>query len=774
MLRGQKFLAGGDFAKARVEFRNALQIAPNDAEARYENGVVDEKLGNPREAAQFYQGAIDVDPDDVLARVGLGRLYVFAGAPKRALGTIKPAFAKHPDDAGLLTVRAAARQQLKDSSGALQDAERAVQLAPTDKNAVAVLAGIYQSTGQAERAQSLLESTIKKLPSTVDLRLALVQLYVATGQTDRAESVLRDLIRIQPAQAAHRLRLAQYYAQTNRIDAAEQVLRDGVKDLPKDRQMKVELVTFLAGRRSRDAAEKQLDEFIAKAPKDFDLRFLLAALYQQGGDTAKAEEVYRRVIAEERLEPPGLTARNRLAALLIQQNDPAGASKLISEVLAKDPRNDDALILRSNLALAHSDPKTAIADLRAVLRDQPNAVGVMRALARAHLANGEPALAEDTMRGAVEANPTDAGARLDLAVLLTQLDKPQEAKPIIDELVKQQPDNMQALDAQFKIAMATKDLGAAGAAADAMVAVQPKQPLGYHYQGLVAESEKRYEDAVALFTKALDIAPEGAEPLQGLTRVLVVLHKTKEALARLDAVIVAYPKLPIAAALKGEVLLDDHRPRDAVAPLQEASGRAPGWWRPYHDLALAAVMQGDNHAAAAALRAGSANAADRIQLDTELAQLYVKLGRPADAEKVYEAELGRNPQADVAANNLAMLLVSNSRDRRSLERAKALTARFAGSSNPAYLDTYGWVLYKGGDAAAAVQALQSASAKRPHSPESLYHLGMAQALAGQSAAARENLTRALAMGQPFDGAKDAKAALQNLAKLAPAAASPIS
>src|SRR5487761_2085006 len=82
MLRGQKFLAGGDFAKARVEFRNALQIAPNDAETRYENGVVDEKSGNPREAAQFYQGAIDVDPDDVLARVGLGRLYVIAGAPK--------------------------------------------------------------------------------------------------------------------------------------------------------------------------------------------------------------------------------------------------------------------------------------------------------------------------------------------------------------------------------------------------------------------------------------------------------------------------------------------------------------------------------------------------------------------------------------------------------------------------------------------------------------------------------------------------------------------
>ncbi len=56
MAKGQTFLAKGNLEKARIEFRNALQIAPTDSEVRYENGVVDEKLGNVREAAQFYQG----------------------------------------------------------------------------------------------------------------------------------------------------------------------------------------------------------------------------------------------------------------------------------------------------------------------------------------------------------------------------------------------------------------------------------------------------------------------------------------------------------------------------------------------------------------------------------------------------------------------------------------------------------------------------------------------------------------------------------------------
>ena len=60
--KGQAFLAEGNFDKARVEFQNALQIAPKNAEVRLEMGVVDEKLGKPREAAQFYQAAIDVSP----------------------------------------------------------------------------------------------------------------------------------------------------------------------------------------------------------------------------------------------------------------------------------------------------------------------------------------------------------------------------------------------------------------------------------------------------------------------------------------------------------------------------------------------------------------------------------------------------------------------------------------------------------------------------------------------------------------------------------------
>jgi tetratricopeptide (TPR) repeat protein len=767
MEKGRQYLAADNVEKARVEFRNALQIAPDDSGARYENGVVAARLGNVREAAEFYEAAIEVDADNIAARAALGRLFLFGGEPERALETIKPSIERHPDDAALLTVRASARGSLKDPAGALADAERAVQLAPSNEDAVAVLAGIYQSQRQGDKARALVESAIKSSPDSVELRLMLVQIDASLGLEPQAEALLIELTHLKPADKAHRIRLAQFYARTNHPDEAERVLRDAVKAIPNDRDLEVALIDFLATRRSREAAAKELAAMIAANPQDYDLKFEQAQFDEQGQEFTHAEVVYRQIIAAAKLAGPGITARNRLAALKVLQNDLAGAQALVAEVLASNPRDDDALILRGNLALAQKDPKTAIADLRAALQDQPNAIGVMRSLARAHLANGEPVLAEEIMRRALEANPKDTALQLDLAELLIDLGRPAQAKPIISELAKQQPNNTQVLETQYKIAVATNDMVTARAAADAFVATQPQWSVGYFFQGAVAEATQHPEDAVKLYSRSLELQPDAAKPLQALVRVLVALKRTPEALKQVDGVIARYPKNAIAPTIKGELLLMTQQPVDAAVAFKTAIERDPKMSAAYRDLAAAELMNHDETGAIATLKAGVDKVADPESLETQLAQVYDSLKRPDDAAGVYESALRRNPQADVAANNLAMLLVTYKKDQASLDRAAKLSARFAESPNPDYLDTYGWVLYKHGDATAAVVALRNVLAKAPQSPVILYHLGMAQVLAGQADAARDNLARALKSGKSFQGMDEAKATLDKLAAQAP-------
>lgn len=764
---GQAFVIASNFDKARIEFRNALQIAPNDSEARFENGFVDEKLGNPREAAQFYQGAIDSNSDNIRARAALARLYLFSGAPDQALATINPSLVLHPMDPRLLTVRAAVRVQLKDPEGALQDAEQAVKLTPVNEDAVAVLAGVYKSRNEPERARDLLEATIKRMPESVDLRLALAQLYAGMGQEPQVEALLIQLVHLKPQDKADRLRLAQYYTHLSRLDDAEHVLREAIKDLPAERDLKISLIDFLAARRSRDAADKELSAMIAANTKDFDLRLAQAQFYEQSKDYPKAEVAFRQIIADADPKPPAMTARNRLAALKIQNNDAASAEKLLSEVLAKSPRDNDALILRGNLALMQKDPKAAIVDLRAVLRDQPNAVGVMRTLARAHLANGEPALAEETMRRAVDVNAKDLAARLDLAQLLAQIGKPEQARPVIDELVKLEPNNQMALDTQFRVSSASGDLAGAKAAADAIVALQPNSGLGYYYQGVVAEAAKHLDDAVRLYSVSLEKQPNAVEALQSLALLLVKLNRAPEALKRLDEVAVKYPTLPLAFNIKGDVLLGTQHAADAEVAFKMAIERTPTWWPPYRGLARAQSVGHNDAGAMATLRDGIAKITDNESLQLDLARMLENGGKSDEAIKQYEGVLQQYPQSEIAANNLAMMLVTFKSDKASLDRAKDISQRFSASKNLAYLDTYGWVLYKHGEPVAAVAVLQSVLVKAPESAVALYHLGMAQASAGQSDAARANLMQSLKSGKTFPGMDEAKAALDKLAKLSP-------
>ena len=763
--KGQSYLVAGNFEKARVEFQNALQIAPVDPEARFEMGVVNEKLGKIREAASFYQGTLDVSPEHLGARRNLARLYVLSAVPDKASELIKPALEKHPDDAELLVLRAAIRAQQNELVAAQSDAERAVQLDPKNSDAVATLAGIYSTSKAIDKAQTLLEQSITKIPDSVDLRLILAQLYVNENRPADAERLLLDLVRLKPSERAHRIRLAQFYARQNQLDAAEQALREGIKAIPEDRELKLSLIDFLASRKTPESAETELKAMVAADPKDFEMKFALARFYQRTHKEQLAEGIYQQVVDTEKLDAAGLAARDRLAELRVQRNDVAGAQALIAEVLAKSPRDDDALVLRGNLALAKSDPKSAIADLRTVLRDQPNAIGVLRVLARAHLANGEPALAEETMRRAVEANPKDATVRLDLAQLLSQIGKSEQAKPIVADLVKEQPNNLPALDTLFRVSVATKDYAAAKTAAEAMVASQPKAAVGYLYEGMLAQEAKRNDEALRLYAQAVDLQPDGFEPLQAQIHLLVALKRIPDAVKRLDEVIAKDPTAAMAPNLKGELFLAQGNIGDAEAAFNDAIARAPRWWQPYRGLAHAQVLAKDTEAAVATLRKAQSGVDQPEQLTLDLALYLEQEGKTDEAMSRYEEVLRRNPRSEVAVNNLAMLLVSYKKDPASVDRAKSLCAQFANSSNPSFLDTYGWVLFKHGEAAASVQVLERVVSKVPNAPVALYHLGMAQSLNGSNAQALDNLTRAVKSGQKFAGLDEAKETLDKLAKL---------
>ncbi len=763
MRRGKQYLTQGNLDKARLEFRNALQIEPKSADALYFNGQIMDRLGNVRSAFGLYQAAIEAQPDLVSAISGLASIYVVGGVPDKAMALLKPALVKHPDNADLLVVRAAARFALKDPSGARADAERTLQLDPGNEKAVGLLAGIDRDAGNFPAAISLVTDAVRRAPRSIELRQVLGNLYFDEKRPDQGERQLRELIALQPRDLQYRYELAQSLARGHQLDAAQHVLEDAVKAAPESDDPKLSLVDFLFAQRSAAAGEKALGEFIARAPHDYDLRLGLGEMFQRQGATADAVRAYQEVVELDGNHPQGLTARDRIAQIDAARGHYDAALQLVAAVLTESPNDTDALALRGDIRAERNDLAGAIADLRAVLHDQPDAVSVRKTLARAYIANGQPALAEETLRTAMDSAPTDVGVRIQLAELLALTRRADQAVTLLEGTVRLAPTDPAVHEALTRAYLAKGDLTAAREAAEELEALRPKAAVGYYMAGWVAQADKRPDDAERALEQALVLQPGALDVLETLTRLELSRNEGSRAIAQAQGAVERDPKNPLPLNLLGELYLTTRDIPRAEQAFRHATELAPRWVVPYRNLALSRLASHDTAGAIAEYEAGLKNVPGNAQLTTELAALYERAGRIDDAIAQLDALYKTNPRQEMIASNLAMLLVTYRTDSHSLDRARDLTASFASSDNASLLDSSGWVRFKRGEYAEAVETLARAAQRAPESKEIRYHLAMAELRAGQRDRARTDLEDALSGGAArFVGADNARAVLASL------------
>src|SRR5262249_26335497 len=157
------------------------------------------------------------------------------------------------------------------------------------------------------------------------------------------------------------------------------------------------------------------------------------------GDDKEAIAAYGEIIKREPESPGAITARNHLAAYYASHGDVPRAEQLIEEVIKANPRDLDALVLRARIAIDKGSSAAAVVDLRTVLRDLPNSVPAYQMLARAHLANGEGALAEDALRKALEIEPANTATRIELAQMLIRTGRADASVTMLEDAVRRAP-----------------------------------------------------------------------------------------------------------------------------------------------------------------------------------------------------------------------------------------------------------------------------------------------------------------------------------------------
>jgi tetratricopeptide (TPR) repeat protein len=753
--RGMELYNQGNFTKARLEFKNVLQIDPKDADAYYMFGLLEEKEENWRKAFSLFFRAVELNPQHQDAQIHLGTIYVLAGDTDKALEAAKAVLKIAPDNSEALVLRGFALAKTGENDAAIEDVLSAISSDPGNVEAASLLSALYADRGELDRAIKIAKDSLDQHKDRVASYLLLARLHAKANDEKSVIKVLTDLIQTNPKELQHRLHLVSYYKEKGKTDLAEGVLKQAVKELPESAEAKLALVGFLKNIGNLSGAESLLNEYVARYPENHTFKLELAKYHMSHNKKTEALTVLSDVINQAELTSDGLMARTLKASILVKDGAIEEASQLVKEVLDADPKYKDALLVRAGISMVNDDPDQGIADLRTLLREDPGYVKAHRLKARSHLKKGEVGLARQSLEDAVKAQPQEITTNFELVQLLIKIGKLNEAEVVLQKMRKFAPREISVLRGLGSIYLKQKNWEELQKIANVIQSEYESEPIGFYYQGVVDQNKGQLEQSIDSFTRSLELKPGAIDVLVALSKSYFGLKQIDIALERIKQVVAADPKHYFAYNLLGEIHLSQKQFVEAEKAFERSLTINDKWPVPYRNLVKVKLAQGKQPDAVSMLRRGFQNTLDPV-MGIELATTQDKLGQSDESLQLYQQILDKYPENMLAANNLAMILLRGEPDQVKMDRALQLVEGFSASENPTVLDTLGWTYLKRGEMDKAISVLRRALRKSSDIPEIDYHLALAYQRIGDMDAAKTHIDAALSSGKAFEGIGEAK------------------
>ena len=764
--KARELYARGDYVKARLEVKNAIQIDPKFAEGYLLLGLVEQKDGNLRGAFGAFTKAVELNPELNAAHVELGKLLLLSGAADKALEKAQAVLAREPGNGEALMLQGSVFMAQKKPGDAAAIFEGLLQKGEKKPEVYLMLASAYSQDGNTSRAEKAFAEGIAAHPGFAPLHLGLAKFYNDLKQPSKAESELKKVIELEPDKAVYKLNLASFLWEEGRQAAAIDLIADTVAADPSNEGTCELAARFYISKSQLFEAARILDRGIEKNPGSFRLRILLADVYLNQNNPAKALETLEKclTLSKDEADPGIIQAKSALARVHLMLRQTAKAEIYVNQVLEANPKSVDGHLVRGDIFLTKGEGQGAVAEFRTVVGEQPQFIPGHVRLATAHALNREFDLAVQTLQNALKLDPKSREALQTLArVYAAKKDMP-AAEEQLRRIVDSDPADIVARANLGDFLAANRKSAAAEDAYRAIVQRAPQAPLGYLKLSRLYRSQNKPRETLAQLEEGYRQNQVSAELLTELVQTQIQQKKHGAAISVCTKRIEDNPRDIFAYNLLGWVYTDMKNYQEAEAALKKAIELQPLWPAPHTNLANLYLLQGRKKEAADGLQAAiSANPKDSSAY-LSLALLFERDKDYPNAMQVYERALKENPGFWFAANNLAFLIAETNTAKTGLERAKTLVeeALKQRPNEPALLDTLGWVYFRMGDNPQARSLIEQALAASPEEGVLNYHLGAVLLKLGQKEEARERLEKALAGEGDYPGRADAARLLKEL------------
>ena len=721
--KGNQYFAQKQFSSAEIEYRQAIQINPDFADAYYRLGLLQIQQEYPAAASQSLAHTVDLDPKNLDARLHLGDLQVSA------------------------TQYAEARQQ----------AEAVLQQDGKNAGAHRLLGQVALHQMQYIAAESELKQAINldpHDPQTYEV-LGLVQLLDA--ENGAAEKSFQTAIDVRPDDPQTYINLANFYKGQNAPDRAEQILRQGMVRDSRAVELPVALASLYVERNRASDAKHLLDQVEADENSYPEGRRAAAVFYLDNGDAASALERFRALVSKRDNDQ---AAAKKVAECYLQLGRWQDADQWIDQ-RDRDGKDAEFRLLRARSYLGAFRLREAAAELESLIKDSPDLPAVYFYLAQVDSAQEEGAQAQQALTEALRVQPGYLPALVGLGNISLQQNNANSALAYASQVIATSFWVAEAHVIAGSSYLQQGDLNQAQRAFELAAGLNPRSPAAQERLGRVLGMRGNYADAEKAYENSLAIAPDYAPALSGLAEILSKEGKTKQANARMDRQISAQPKAFQLYVAKAEFCIAQKDWTCAEHNYRQTLTLNPYYVNGY--LALAHVYAATNRPQGMIEEYEAARSKFPEYLPTYilLAQVYEYVGSVDRARQIYQEALKVDPSSYQAMSNLARLDADHGgslSDALNLaEKAKAEQPDDAGVN-----DTLGWVYYKQGLYRSAVPVLEAAVARNPQVARFQFHLGMAYLAAGQPAQAHTSLQAALQSGLSGEDARSAQAALQKM------------
>ncbi len=520
VVRGQRLAQAGDDEAALKLYDALIHDYPEDLQVLALKGWLLQKLGREKAADAIFADLLKRGPGNFNIRLRLVSLYEKQKRYAKAEPILRELVALRPKDGEMHFELARLLLLTEQFAEAYREFSKAASLARPGSQLLA----------KAKASQSVV---IKRM-------IKVGRKHLEANENDQAEALFRQVLEIDPDEAQAHYWLSQVFKHRKAFTEEVAALERSLALSPNNT-----LLVPLLGQAYLDAglpgkAVTLLEPMIVKHPFAFESRLLLATAYEKRGEVAQAEAQYDWLLRHETPEDIHQKAMDRLGMSqgleALKQGELSIARKHFQRLLDVIPLDPEVNRQMAETFAREQDFDRALPYLQTALVSSPEETDLHFKLATLYERLGQSSEAEAEYR------------------LLTTMDVPQQAKRRaekgLDRLLAQRMEQrLEGLDlvalsaeelrALAKEAEAMIESGAVSGArqlAEALLVERPREVLGYRLLAKIHRHENRFDDAIVLLKKALDLHPDE-------TGLLEELAGTYEDAGRQELAIATYQKI---------------------------------------------------------------------------------------------------------------------------------------------------------------------------------------------------------------------------------------